>query len=214
MNGNIQQTKLRDQVLEVLRFRLVSGEFEPDAIYSAVALAKELGVSPSPVREAMLTLVNQGLMEAVRNRGFRVAPVSERECKEIHQLRLLLEVPSMASLAGSTALKARALEFKGVVAELVACAERTDFVGYLQADRKFHLGILGLLENERLVQIVGNLREQTRHHGLRQLAARGELVTSAREHADILEAMLKGDSTLTAELMTCHLGHILRREGQ
>lgn len=207
----IQQPNLRDQVLEVLRFRLISGEFEPGTLYSAVVLAKELGVSPSPVREAMLTLVNQGLMEAVRNRGFRVAPITERECDNIYQLRLMLEVPSMASLAGSAALKQRASHFAKIASELIRCAEKLDFVGYLQADQRFHLEILGLLDNERLVQIVGNLREQTRHHGLRALAARGELVSSARQHQDILDAMLAGDVALTTRLMTDHLGHILKR---
>jgi len=99
MENRLQQTNLRDQALEVLKLRLISGDLAPGQIYSAASLATELGVSNSPVREAMLTLVNQGLMEAVRNRGFRVVPLSEKERRNIYDLRLLVEIPSMARLA-------------------------------------------------------------------------------------------------------------------
>lgn len=204
----LRQTSLRDQALAVLKLRLVSGDLAPGEIYSAAALATELGVSNSPLREAMLTLVNQGLMETVRNRGFRVVPLSDKERRNVYDLRVLLEVPSMARLASMPEVKARRKEFSSIADEIVAAAVEGDIVGYLDADLRFHLGLLGLLGNDLLVTIVGNLRDQTRQFGLRALSRAGALVKSAEEHHAILNAIVKGDAKLTTALMTKHLAHI------
>src|SRR5438445_2065516 len=171
MDNRLQTTNLRDQALEVLKLRLISGDLAPGQIYSAASLAAELGVSNSPVREAMLTLVNQGLMEAVKNRGFRIVPLSEKERRNIYDLRLLIEIPSMARLASmKEKVAARKEEFSKIASDMVACAKKGDIVGYLDADRHFHLGLLDILENDQLTAIVENLRDQARQYGLKALS--------------------------------------------
>jgi len=210
MDNHLQQMNLRDQALAVLKLRLVSGDLAPGQIYSAASLAAELGVSNSPVREAMLTLVNQGLMETVRNRGFRVVPLSEKERRNVYDLRLLLEIPSMARLATmSEKVAARKDEFSKIAADMVDSAQRGDIVGYLDADRNFHIGLLDILENEQLTSIVSNLRDQTRQYGLKALSEHGNLVKSAEEHQPILDAIVAGDKKLTTKLMTDHLSHLI-----
>ena len=91
----------REGVVEVLRAALVSGQMKPGRLYSAPTLAAQLGVSATPVREAMSELAAQGMVEVVRNRGFRVRELSDVELDEITQLRLLIEVPTTAALARS-----------------------------------------------------------------------------------------------------------------
>lgn len=210
MANQLRQTNLRDQALEVLKLRLVSGDLAPGKIYSAASIAAELGVSNSPVREAMLTLVNQGLLETVRNRGFRVVPLSDRERRNVYDLRVMIEIPAMARLADlKDKVAPRAAEFSEIAAEMVKCAESGDIVGYLNHDRRFHIDLLDLLENEQLTAIVSNLRDQARQFGLRALSERGELMKSAEEHQPILDAILAGDQALTAQLMTAHLSHHL-----
>lgn len=206
----LRQTNLRDQALSILKLRLVSGDLVPGQIYSASALAEELGVSNSPVREAMLTLVNQGLMEAVRNRGFRVLPLSTKERQNIYELRILLEIPSMGKLAGmQEKIQARAAEFTKIASDMVNFAKEGDIVSYLEMDRQFHLGLLAILDNEQLVTIVENLRDQSRQFGLKNLRDTGGLIKSAEEHQPILDAMVKGDAKLTMKLMTDHLSHLV-----
>lgn len=210
MDNQLQQTNLRDQALAVLKLRLVSGDLAPGQIYSAASLAAELGVSNSPVREAMLTLVNQGLMETVRNRGFRVVPLSDKERRNVYDLRLLLEIPSMARLATlNEKIAPRADEFFKIATDMVECAKKRDVVGYLEHDREFHIGLLDILDNEQLTTIVGNLRDQTRQYGLKALSERGILVESAEEHHTILKALLAGDKKATVKLMTDHLSHLV-----
>ena len=205
---HLQQTNLRDQALAVLKLRLVSGDLAPGQIYSAAALASELGVSNSPVREAMLTLVNQGLMEPVRNRGFRVVPLSAKERRNNYDIRIMLEVPAMARLAGlNDKVAARKKEFTATASSIVKAAKSRDIFGYLEADRNFHIGLLGILENEQLTAIVENLRDQARQYGLKALSERGDLVKSAEEHQPILDAIIAGDAEKTTKLMTSHLSH-------
>jgi DNA-binding GntR family transcriptional regulator len=210
MDTHLQQTNLRDQALAVLKLRLVSGDLAPGKIYSAASLAAELGVSNSPVREAMLTLVNQGLMETVRNRGFRVIPLSDKERRNVYDLRILLEIPSMARLASmKEKIAARKDEFTKIASDMVESAKSGDIVGYLDADRSFHIGLLNILENEQLTSIVDNLRDQTRQFGLKALSERGDLVKSAEEHQPILDALVAGDKKLVTKLMTDHLSHLV-----
>lgn len=205
---HLTPTNLREQALTALRAHLTTGALKPGHVYSAAAIAVELGVSHGPVREAMLTLVNEGIMEVVRNRGYRVVTISERDRLDIAEVRSLLEIPSMIKLAGSSRVREHAARFSAIVDEFFACAARNDIVSYLAADREFHLGLLSLLDNTRLTEVIGTLREQTRQYGIYELSVRGELMNSAQEHRDILNALLEGDAARVETLMDAHLGYL------
>nr|WP_198151242.1 GntR family transcriptional regulator [Kibdelosporangium sp. MJ126-NF4]CTQ99122.1 Transcriptional regulator, GntR family [Kibdelosporangium sp. MJ126-NF4] len=205
--GLLRHTSLRDQVLELVRHSLVSGEIRPGDIYSASALAARLQVSSSPVREAMLTLVNQGLLEPVRNRGFRVVPMSEQDLDEVYEMRVLLELPGTLK-AAARITDADLDRLRGLAADVEDAAEAGDVVRFLDADRRFHLDLLGCGGNKRLVDAVATLRDQTRLYGLDNLAERGALADSAREHREILAAIADRDAARLEELVHAHLRHI------
>ncbi|MFC9549961.1 GntR family transcriptional regulator [Rhodococcus sp. NPDC056960] len=206
--SNLKRASLREQALAVIREGMVSGELVPGGIYSATALASELGVSASPVREAMLTLVNQGLMEAVRNRGFRVVPLGDADRREIYELRVMLEIPATQKVAGIPSVRDHYDEYVGIAREIVDAARSGDLIAYLDADRRFHLGLLGFLDNERLIAMVDGLRDQTRLFGLKEMSERGDLTASAEEHEPILDAIVAGDADKTGALMYQHFEHI------
>ncbi|HWN32778.1 MAG TPA: FCD domain-containing protein, partial [Pseudonocardia sp.] len=87
-------------------------------------------------------------------------------------------------------------------------AEDGDMTVFLESDRDFHLSMLALLGNGRLVQLVEMLRDQTRLYGLRTLAKEGKLVATSLEHFGLLDAMLAGDPDRAAEAMVKHLAHV------
>jgi DNA-binding GntR family transcriptional regulator len=197
---------LRGQAVEMLRASIVAGELEPGEIYSAPVLAERLGVSATPVREAMLDLANDGLVEPVRNRGFRVVVVDEDALDEISELRQMLEVPAMAKVVARAGDEELAALF-AKVDRIEAAAVRSDAAEFLSADRDFHLSLLILGGNTRLVRLVGQLRNQTRLAGIKVLAESGQLMASALEHRPILEALCRRDAELAQTLMHAHLDH-------
>jgi DNA-binding GntR family transcriptional regulator len=197
---------LREQAQQVIRASILAGELAAGEIYSASTLAERLGVSPTPVREAMLELVNGGLVEPVRNRGFRILTPDEDDLDEISQLRLMLEVPSMRIVAERVS-DADLGALRDVVEQIEATAAAADVAGFLLADRAFHLGMLELTGNRRLVRLVALLRDQTRIVGITELAREGNLAKSAAEHRDILDALEQRDADKAEALMKRHLIH-------
>jgi DNA-binding GntR family transcriptional regulator len=204
---SLRRTNLREEALAVLRAAILGGELAPGSIHSAVSIADRLGVSPTPVREAMLELVKSGLVAVVPNRGFRVTVIDEQDLDEICALRLMLEVPAIAPVI-ERASDASLRELGTRVAELEAAAAKSDVPGFLVADRAFHLELLALAGNRRLVRIVAELRDQTRVVGLQTLAAAETLEATAAEHRPILDAIQARDVQAAQRLMRTHVEHI------
>jgi DNA-binding GntR family transcriptional regulator len=197
---------LREEVANALRAALVAGQMRPGTVYSAPALAARFEVSATPVREAMLDLAKEGLVEVVRNKGFRVTVLSDAELDEITELRELIEVPTVVRL-GNTIEPDALLRLRPLAHQIVDAARAGDVIGYVEADRRFHLDLLALAGNTRLVETVSDLRKRSRLYGLTHLTA-DRLVASAEEHLRLLDLLEAGDLTAVESLMRQHLGHV------
>ena len=203
------RSNLREQVADALRAAVVTGQMEPGRIYSAPALAVQFGVSATPVREAMLDLVKQGLVEVVRNKGFQVTGVSDDELDQIAEIRLLLEPPAGA-IAARRATAAEVAELRPLAQAIIDAAATADLISYIDADREFHSKLLALAGNRRLVDVVRDLRWQTRLFGLSGLVSRGRLPASAAEHMEMCDLLAAGDGAGLEALLRTHVGHVRR----
>ncbi|MGW4664743.1 GntR family transcriptional regulator [Streptosporangium sandarakinum] len=205
-----ERQSLREQVAHALRAALITGEMRPGVVYSAPVLAAQFGVSATPVREAMLDLAKEGLVEAVRNKGFRVTELSDRDLDELTEIRLLIEVPTVTRLAsaGGTDGAARFDPLRPLARKIVDAADRGDLIAYVDADIRFHLELLALAGNAHLVDVVRDLRGRARLYGLPALSARGGLAGSAREHLELLDLLAAGDQEGTERLIRRHIGHV------
>ena len=155
-----------------------------------------------------MSLAGKGLLEVVRNRGFRVVEMTDRDKQEVYDLRMLIEVEAVRRVAEAGVDQAGAQRLRALTEETVANAHSEDIVDYLEADQVYHARLVGLLGNSRWTAIVENLRDQSRitdfyHH----LKDNGRLEDSAAEHRGITEAVVAGDPERAAELMTRHLGY-------
>ena len=197
-------SNLRQQAAASIRASIITGELEPGAIYSVRQFADEFGVSATPVREALLDLLNDGLVQAVRNRGFRIVTLTDRDLDEIYRLRLLLEVPGVAIAAEhlSPAIEA---ECRDLARQIAESAARGDLTAYVETDRLFHLRLLEATGNRRLVDSVRRLRVETRLVGLPALRGTAELDASAAEHLPLLDAVARNDGPAASILMRRHL---------
>jgi DNA-binding GntR family transcriptional regulator len=201
---SLRRTNLREEAVQVLRAGILGGELAPGSIHSAVGLAEQLGVSPTPVREAMLELARSGLVEVLPNRGFRVTVVDDQDLDEICAVRLALEVQALGPVI-ALASDAQLAALRAPLQELESAASRRDVSGFLVADRRFHLDMLALARNRRLLAIVAELRDQARITGMQSLAAAGVLEATASEHRPILDAVIARDVDAAQSLMAAHL---------
>jgi len=199
-------TSVREEVAKVLRGAIISGEMRPGELYSAASLAERFGISATPVREAMLDLAKQGLVEAVRNRGYKVTEISEADLDEITQIRLLLEPPVVADVAG-TIPPAGLTALRALADAIVAAAREGDLAAYLAADRDFHAEVLRYAGNAQLVDLATSLRMKTRMYGLKILSESNRLADSAHEHHELLDLLEAGDGAAALALMRRHISH-------
>ncbi|MCI2421358.1 GntR family transcriptional regulator [Saccharopolyspora sp. K220] len=201
-----RQTSMRETIIEQLRAAIISGDLDEGVVYSAPALGSAFGVSPTPVREAMVKLAEEGLVETVKNKGFRVTRISDKELDEITEIRLLLEPPAVRDIVGSVPPEGFA-ELRELAQRIVEAAAGKDLPGYLTADRDYHACVLGYTGNGQLVELATNLRLRTRMYGLKYLMRHGLLDGSAQEHHELLDLMERGDAQGTFDLMTRHIAH-------
>jgi DNA-binding GntR family transcriptional regulator len=199
---------LREEITQTLRAAVISGELRPGVVYSAPSLATQFGVSATPVREAMLDLANEDLVEIVRNKGFRVTELSEKDLDELSELRALVEVPTVRRIAEAGVPRSVLEELRPLAAEIEAAAARGDLIAHVTADLEFHLTLLALAGNRHLVATVRSLRARSRIYGLRSLVDRDALVPSAHEHAELLDLLAAGDADGVEDLMRRHIGHV------
>ncbi|MEU6305483.1 GntR family transcriptional regulator [Streptomyces chartreusis] len=202
-----RKSSYRERVADALRAALIAGELLPGEVYSAPTLAARFGVSATPVREAMLDLVKEGLVDTVPNKGFRVTAVSEKQLDEYTHIRALIEIPTVVELA-RTADKVSLEALRPAAREIVQAAVSGDLIAYVEADTRFHLGLLALAGNLHLVDVVGDLRKRSRLYGLTALVEAGRLLASAEEHLELLDALIARDEEAVHEVMTRHLGHV------
>lgn len=204
--STVSRASLREQSLEILRSNIAAGLISEGALYSIGEIATQLGVSATPVREALNELAANGLVTIVRNRGFVVRPLTSADLDEIVQLRLWLEVPAIVDAAGRLSEQDVSL-CRELLTESRAAAVSGDLQTFLATDRAFHLTLLGAAGNGRLVQIVNRLRDETRLYALRDLAVAGVLTQFADEHEELLDAIVRGERATVRALLTKHLRH-------
>jgi len=199
---------MRDEIIQTLRGAVISGELRPGIVYSAPTLAEQFGVSATPVREAMIDMVKEGLVETVRNKGFRVTEPSERELDNFTEIRSLIEVPTVRRIAEQGAAPAALARLRELAAGIERAAIDRDFIAHVTVDLEFHTVLLGLAGNEHLVEIVRSLRARSRIYGLKVLAEHGQLIPSSHEHAEIIDLIEARDADAAEDLMRRHIGHV------
>lgn len=196
-------SNLREQVLQQVRSEIISGQSAPGAMYSVPSLAATLGVSTTPVREALLELARSGLIEPLRNRGFKVVAPTLAQLRNLFDMRELLEVFA----AESVALKRKKdLSIARRRADEVAHAVDSNSISdYLEADRRFHQALTEQADNELLTEMVMALRDKMRLHGIASEPGKERQRESVVEHYRILELAEIGDADGLRALMKHHI---------
>jgi DNA-binding GntR family transcriptional regulator len=195
---------LREQVVRQVRAEIISGQSSPGAMYSVPSLATSLGVSTTPVREALLELARSGLIEPMRNRGFRVVEPSLAELQNLFDLREVLEIHAVRIISRDQAR--RRLEGLDALVEAVARAVRDEDVpAYLETDRHFHRTLTEVADNPLLTEMVMSLRDKMRLYGITSRLGYERQAASTEEHRRLLDLVRTGKEEDAADLLRWHI---------
>ena len=194
------------RVADLLRERISAGEIEPGARIVELDIARELSVSRSPIREALLKLSEEGLVKILPYRGAIVAALRRDHIKELLEFRLALERFALERLVAGRDRHALDMlkEHVGAIADAVAAR---DFRGAVNADLETHRAIVRLAGNQLLAQSYDGLLTRIRLY-IRITSERYERVEDlADEHVALLDAVERGDATLAQHILDAHILH-------
>ncbi|HEY1970504.1 MAG TPA: GntR family transcriptional regulator [Pseudonocardia sp.] len=199
-------TTVNAQVLDALRAAVITGELPPGTLHSVHTLAGQLGVSRTPVREALIKLAQQGMVRFERNRGVRILQTSLHDLEEVFALRLLLEPPATrrAVLLRNPATRR---ELRQVFAAMERAASAGDEIRMWEHDRRFHRVLLAASGNGRLAEYVDGLRDMVLRRGVSTAHQSRTLADIVDEHRVVLERVEAGDADGAAERMRAHILH-------
>jgi DNA-binding GntR family transcriptional regulator len=198
------QTKA-EAVYQELRARILDGSHAPGSTLNQEALAATLGLSITPLREALRRLESENLVRLEAHRTLTVAPLSAREVRQLYAVRLQLD-PFAAELAAANA-SAATLDEIDLLARLGT--EATTHAR-LAANRRFHQTIYQAAANGVLADLLDRLWDQTDRYRLLALQDERHERTAEREHREISTALRARDGRRVAELMRSHVEATLR----
>jgi DNA-binding GntR family transcriptional regulator len=196
------------QVFEHLRERIIDMRFPPGKSLSRIELAAEFGVSQTPVREALLRLAEERLVDVFPQHATVVRPIDIALAHQAHFLRLAIELEVMATLAQMTESAVLAI-LDDRIRDQKMHAERSNYLGFVAADQAFHAA---MYDAARVPDLFALVRRQSGHlDRLRYLhvPAPGKMQTVIADHLAIVDALRQGDAALAQQAMRTHLSGTL-----
>ncbi len=195
---------LREIVFETMREAIINGQLRPGERLMEVQLAEEMGVSRTPVREAMRKLELEGFVVMVPRKGAYVAGISTKDITDVFEIRAALESLA-AGLAVDRITEEELEELERLLVLVAECAAKDDLEKLIEVDTEFHDCLYRASRNDRLVQIVSNLREQIQRFRTTSLASPGRMKETLEEHKKIVEAISERNVSLARELALEHI---------
>ena len=195
---------LRDVVFHTLRRAILTGQLKPGERLMEVHLANKLGVSRTPIREAIRKLELEGLVTMIPRRGAEVAQITEKSLKDVLEVRRALDVLSV-ELACERITKEEIEELYRACQEFEKAAREKEPSVIAQADVRLHDIIVDATRNQRLKQLVNNLSEQMYRYRVEYLKDEKNFPILIREHSQIVEGLTAKDKTMLTAAMHKHV---------
>ncbi|SCG81772.1 putative HTH-type transcriptional regulator ydhC [Proteiniborus sp. DW1] len=198
---------LREIVFESIREAIIDGKLKPGERVMEVQLAEKLGVSRTPVREAIRKLELEGLLIMEPRKGAYVADVSLKDLVDVLEVRSSLEGLA-ASLAATRASEEEIEVLKEKAAQFKECIEKNDVQGMINKDTEFHEAILQAAKNKKLTSIIESLREQLQRFRVTYFTEYNMTTYLASEHQKVLDAIESRDPDKANEYAQQHIENL------
>lgn len=197
---------LRDVVFNTLRQAILRGEMEPGERLMEIQLAQKLGVSRTPIREAIRKLELEGLVVMIPRKGAEVAHITEKDMRDVLEVRCTLEELAV-TLACKNVTDERISELIAANKVFEAAIISKDVVNIVDADVQFHDIIYSMTDNVRLIQIINKLREQMYRYRLEYVKDARTHSILISEHNDIIEQLSKKNVEAAKSVVRQHINN-------
>ena len=195
---------LREVVFKTLRQSILTGELKPGERLMEIHLAEKLGVSRTPIREAIRKLELEGLVTMIPRRGAEVAKISEKNLKDVLEVRTCLDSLAVR-LACQRITDEQIDDLKKACDDFVLATKTGEATAITKADVKLHDVIVRATGNERLQQMINTLSEQMYRYRVEYLKDERNYPTLMREHNEIVEGLMTKDKVRVTEAMHKHV---------
>lgn len=195
---------LRELVFESLREAIIQGRLKPGERLMEMQLADEMGVSRTPVREAIRKLELEGFVVMIPRKGAYVAGISVKDIVDIFEVRAALEALA-AGLAAERITDEELEDLERTLVQISEVSDRKDLNAIVETDTNFHELIYRACRNERLVQIITHLKEQIQRFRTTSLSQPGRSKDALGEHRAIVEAISERNAELAQTLAREHI---------
>jgi DNA-binding GntR family transcriptional regulator len=184
--------RLTDRAYRAIKQDILVCALAPGADVTERELGARYGLGKAPLREALIRLTHEGLLQAIPRSGYRITPVTIQDVQDIFALRLLLE-PAAARQAAGRIDAALLRELNELCRAGYKPGDRASESRFLRANRQFHVAIADASGNRRLARLLGQLLEETERLFHLGLAVRDRTEEMKHEHEDLLAALVRGD---------------------
>jgi DNA-binding GntR family transcriptional regulator len=196
---------LNEHALQAVKEAIITHQLKPNELYSESSLAQKLGVSRTPVREALISLASQGFITTVRGRGFRVNIWDKKKVLEIYRFRKVLEI-AIVKFAAPRMTADVIAKLNEIHAEELEAMEKRDTRAHQLADRAIHMTLAGQADNGYLLSSMAGMRDLVEWVGFELTRQRPDLqIKYSNEHRELITALEQGDHELAESVMSRHI---------
>lgn len=193
-----------EMAYHALKRSILEGSLPAGTQLLELEAAERLNVSRTPVREAMVRLQQEGMVELRPRHGMRVLPASADDMREIYEVLTALEGKAAELAAQKGLSKAQLAPMRGAVEAMDRALEAGALQDWARADERFHAELVALAGNDRLTAMVGQLWDQAHRARMATLKMRPKPVASNREHKAVVEAIYHGDAEAARRIHEDH----------
>ena len=199
-----QPESLAKMAYEAIRQSILSGQWLVGELYNEKAIASDLGISRTPVREALLELASQDLIIFMPRRGLMLNRFTRSDVDEIFELRKAIELASVEKIANTSPMPDLLAIEESLLNQRKAVRQK-NYIAFMDADRMFHTSFSTLTGNRRIISILENIRDMIHVMGVNALSLEGRAVKVIEEHQEIFKAVKEGNTEEACRVMAYHL---------
>jgi len=217
MSGDVRATRVAEHAREPthsgslvdvayqrLRTQILDNTLPPGFQAFEQELADRLGISRTPVREALIRLQKEGLVEVIPRHGMKVLPVSPADMRDIYEVLTALESAAAEIVARRSPSEEELAPLAQASRDMAKALKNDDLEAWAAADERFHRGLIELSGNRLLIEAVLNLWDRAHRARMSTLRLRTKPVNSTKEHVVLLERLRAGDARGAVEANRAH----------